>query len=77
MNYERCIYKNLASEMVKRDVTIEHFRITLNKKTTKCIKEKLSGKTKFSVAEAMLLFDTYFSDCEFTELFKKEKQNAD
>lgn len=73
MNYEYCVYKNLASEMVKRNVTVCDLKFTLNKKSNKCVREKLQGKTKLSLEEAKKIHSKHFKDCEFLYLFKKEE----
>lgn len=72
MFYESFIYKNLVSEMIKKNITLKKLKEIWNLKTDKSVRERLQGKMNISISEAKVLRDTFFPDMTIDDLFKKE-----
>lgn len=62
------IRANLIGEMAKRRITINDIAELLGVHRNS-VANKLYGKTRFSLDEALAIYDRYFSDCDFRTLF--------
>lgn len=60
---------NLIGEMAKRRVTTNALAELLGCHRNS-IHNKLYGITEFTLSEALLIFKTYFADCDFLYLFE-------
>ena len=64
------MHANLISEMARQKISISAMAETLGVHRNS-MRNKLYGASAFTLDEAMLIFDTYFSNCEFRWLFKR------
>ena len=60
--------QNLMAEMTRSNVRVSDIQSLLGC-TEKTVRNKLNGKTEFSVNEAMLIRDTYFPGLRVEYLF--------
>ena len=59
---------NLIGEMAKRRITTNALAELLGCHRNS-VHNKLYGISEFTLSEALLIFDTYFSDLDFRDLF--------
>lgn len=66
------MFPNLEAEMTRRRVSREDIaKLTKKNYATVCL--KLTGKAPFTLNEAKLIKDKFFSDCDLEELFEREE----
>lgn len=65
-----CIYPVIKTAIEQNLVTIESIAKAVNE-DSECIKNKLCGKEKFDINEAMIINMEFFSDIPFKDLFYK------
>lgn len=59
---------NLIGELAKRQITTNAIADLLGCHRNS-VHNKLYGITEFTLSEALLIYDTYFRDCDFRTLF--------
>ena len=59
---------NLIGEMAKRRIAINDIAELLDIHRNS-VANKIYGRTRFSLDEALQIYDRYFSDCDFRTLF--------
>lgn len=65
-------YGNLKAEMGRRDITIEAIAKALHIHRNSA-SNKVNGSSSFSIEEAMIVKDTFFSDLDYEYLFQTEE----
>lgn len=60
---------NLIGEMAKRRISVNSLAETLEVHRNS-VTNKLYGKSKFTVGEAIAIADSYFPDCDIRVLFR-------
>ena len=60
---------NLIGEMAKRGITIAQIAALLGLHRNS-IRNKLYGMSDFTLKEAIAIYDAFFSDCNFRDLFQ-------
>lgn len=65
-------YGNLKAEMGRRDITIEAIAKALHIHRNSA-SNKVNGPSSFSIEEAMIVKDTFFSDLDYEYLFQTEE----
>lgn len=64
---------NLNAEIARRNIKKGDIANLIGK-TMATFSLKLAGKTPFSYEEACLIHETYFPECDFKVLFKRESK---
>lgn len=66
------MFRNLKSEMVRRNVTTRAISKEIGR-TEKSVQMKLSGKTQFTIGEALRIRDAFFPGMDLEFLFSQDK----